>query len=201
MSSFDFSVSNTWRQAHIAVHRVESIADFKQYPSSTVKPLIIRLLPSVLLLGLGAFIGSHYPSFLSVYTRRPAELPSYLPISLPPPPASLEPPTISLPQPLEPIPNIVHYVYGLDTSDAQPDFPYFAYLAMRSAMMTLSPDRVLFHCIREPQGYWWERVKGWEGWEDDMGVQRGLVEIQRARNVTWVGQARRPVHHVCRCHS
>jgi len=161
-----------------------------------VIPLIIRLLPSALLIGIGIFIGTNYPSFLSVYTRRPAELPSYLPISLPPPPVSLEPPTLNLPLPLDPIPNIVHYVYGLDTSDVQPNFPYFAYLAMRSAMMTLSPEKVMFHCIREPQGYWWDRVRDWEGWFDEDDVQRGLVEVHRARDVTWIGQNKRPIHHV-----
>ena len=177
-------------------NRPSALADLTQHSPPTVKPLLIRLLPSVLLLALGIFIGTRYPSFLSVYTRRPAELPSYLPVTLPPPPSSLDPPISTLPAPLEPIPNIVHYVFGLDTSDAQPDFPYFAYLAMRSAMMTLSPDRVLFHCIREPQGYWWDRVKGWEGWQDESGVKRGMVEVLPARDVSSIGRNRRPIHHV-----
>jgi hypothetical protein len=89
----------------------------------------------------------------------------------------------------------VHYVYGLAT-DAQPDFPYFAYLAMRSALMVLKPERVLFHCVNEPRGYWWDRVKGWEGWTDDNGVVRGKLEVLRARDVQYVGKSRRPVHHV-----
>ena len=100
-----------------------------------------------------------------------------------------------LPEPLAPVPNIVHYVYGLDTGP-QPDFPYFAYLAMRSALISLKPERVLFHCIREPHGYWWDRVKDWEGWTDEDGKQRGMVEVQRARDVTHIGSTKRPVHHV-----
>lgn len=163
--------------------------------SSPVKSLALRLFYPALLIFLGMSIGMHYPSFLSVYTRRPAELPSYLPVALPPPLATAPPAHLNLPPPPEPIPNIVHYVYGLDTAP-QPDFPYFAYLAMRSAMLTLRPDRVLFHCIREPKGYWWDRVKGWEGWTDEFGETRGRVEIVRARNVQHVGKEKRPVHHV-----
>lgn len=89
---------------------------------------------------------------------------------------------------------MVHYVYGL--ADDQPDFPYFAYLAMRSALVSLKPDVVYFHCINEPKGYWWERVKDWEGWIDDQGRRRGMMEIKRARDVQWVGSSKRPVVHV-----
>lgn len=78
----------------------------------------------------------------------------------------------------------------------QPDFPYFAYLAMRSALTVLKPDRVLFHCIREPQGYWWDRVINWEGWIDEMGIKRGMVEVHQARQVTEIGSEKRPVRHV-----
>ncbi len=63
-------------------------------------------------------------------------------------------------------------------------------------MMVLKPDRVMFHCVREPQGYWWDRVLGWEGWIDEHGIRRGMVEIKRAREVDYIGASQRPVHHV-----
>lgn len=136
-----------------------------------------------------------YPSYLSVYSRRPSITPALLPRSLPPPPDSLIPPISSLPKPQEPIPNIVHYVYGL-APGPQPDFPYFAYLSMRSAMMTLKPERVMFHCLTEPHGYWWDRVMNWEGWSDENGLKRGMVEVVPARDVTHIGKENRPVVHV-----
>ena len=62
--------------------------------------------------------------------------------------------------------------------------------------MTLKPDRILFHCHEEPQGYWWDRVRGWEGWEDGDGETKGLVEVLPARDVEWIGKDRHPVKHV-----
>ncbi|WWD17440.1 hypothetical protein CI109_101881 [Kwoniella shandongensis] len=163
---------------------------------SHLRSVLSHYLPSVIVLILGIAIGINFPLYLSVYTRRPSDDISLLPHTLPPPP----PPSTSLsllshlPAPAEPIPNIVHYVYGL-ASEPQPDFPYFAYLAMRSAMTVLKPDKVMFHCITEPRGYWWDRVKDWEGWEADSSVKRGEVEIVQARDVQWIGSDRRPVKH------
>ncbi|RSH82224.1 hypothetical protein EHS25_005934 [Saitozyma podzolica] len=161
---------------------------------SYLRGLVSRLFPYALLLTLGIVVGMQYPSYLSVYSRRPSTTPALLPRSLPPPPDSLIPPISSLPKPQEPIPNIVHYVYGL-APGPQPDFPYFAYLSMRSAMMTLKPERVMFHCLTEPHGYWWDRVMNWEGWSDENGLKRGMVEVVPARDVTHIGKENRPVVH------
>ena len=67
---------------------------------------------------------------------------------------------------------------------------------MRSALMVLKPERVLLHCMRKPQGYWWDRVMDWEGWADENGEKRGMVEMINARDVRDIGKARKPVHHV-----
>lgn len=160
-----------------------------------LKFVLFRLAAPVLLIILGIVIGIHFPSYLSVYSRRPNVPVPLLPRSLPPPPLSLIPPTDSLPLPRDPIPNVVHYVYGL-APDPQPDFPYFAYLSMRSAMMVLKPEKIMFHCLHEPRGYWWDRVKNWEGWVDDQGDQKGMLEVVPARDVTHVGKDKRPVVHV-----
>ncbi|WVR07184.1 hypothetical protein IAU60_004225 [Kwoniella sp. DSM 27419] len=158
------------------------------------KSLLLRYLPSALLLAIGIAIGANHPLYLSVYSRRPATPSSLLPPALPPAPPMSASLLASLPPPQEPIPNIVHYVYGL-ASEPQPDFPYFAYLAMRSALVSLKPDEVWFHCIHEPQGYWWDRVKDWEGWYDGAGEKKGMMRVLKARDVQWVGRDRRPVIH------
>ncbi|WVQ82214.1 hypothetical protein IAT38_004342 [Cryptococcus sp. DSM 104549] len=167
-------------------------------PQSHLRSILLRLLPPALILALGILIGAHTPLYLSIYSRRSSAPISLLPRALPPlplPQATESLLALGLPPPPEPIPNVVHYVYGL--AEDQPDFPYFAYLAMRSAMMSLKPEVVYFHCIHEPRGYWWERVKGWEGWVDEEqgGEVKGEVRVMRARDVQWVGKDRRPVVH------
>ena len=55
------------------------------------------------------------------------------------------------------VPNAVHYVYGLKPlgEGEQPDeFPYYAYLAMRSALINLKPEK-MFLLVYSPV---WNRV-------------------------------------------
>jgi hypothetical protein len=55
----------------------------------------------------------------------------------------------------------------------------------------------MFHCVHEPYGYWWDQVRAYDGWAvDTKGQRRGRVEVVKARDVTWVGKERAPVHHV-----
>lgn len=145
----------------------------------------------------------HYPFFLSVYTRRSDyDLVSLLPRRLPPLPVSMVPPIAGLPEPQPEIPNIVHYVYGLKppsgSSQEGPEFPYFAYIGMRSAMTILKPEKIMFHCRYEPTGYWWDQVLNWEGWidEKDGGKRKGLVQVMPVRDVEFIGTQKRPVTHV-----
>lgn len=166
-------------------------------PHRSAKWRLIRVLTLALVFGVGLLMGRHYPMVLSVYSRRPPMSPSILPHSLTPRPSNLSLPLPSLPPPLDPVPNIVHYIHGLDTrNDTEPqDFPYFAYLAMRSALIMLKPERIMFHCVRVPRGYWWDRVLNWEGWIDEDGVRRGMIEVVGARLVEHIGKERRPVLH------
>jgi hypothetical protein len=53
-------------------------------------------------------------------------------------------------------PRIVHYVYGLDNSTSHTYFPYFRYLAVRSALLTLQPTATFFHYHTMPTGPWWD---------------------------------------------
>ncbi|KAJ9112805.1 hypothetical protein QFC20_002133 [Naganishia adeliensis] len=178
--------------------RRQSISTLQRYVPAPLRSLITALC----LFGSGLLLGMHYPFFLSVYTRRPDhDLVSLLPKRLPPLPVSLEPPVAGLPAPEPEIPNIVHYVYGLKPPsgpDARgPEFPYFAYIGMRSAMTVLKPEKIMFHCRYEPTGYWWDQVLNWEGWidEKDDGKRKGLVEVVPAREVEYVGAGKRPVKH------
>ncbi|WWC61705.1 uncharacterized protein I303_104290 [Kwoniella dejecticola CBS 10117] len=161
------------------------------------RSLAIRLLPSLLIFGFGIIIGSNHPLYLSIYSRRPLSPSSILPPALPPaPPVSSTSSLAYLPDPKEDIPNLVHYVYGLSDEPDQPDFPYFAYLAIRSSLLTLQPDEVWFHCIHEPHGYWWDRIKYYEGYMDpSTGQVKGLVKVRRARDVQWIGKDKKPVTH------
>ncbi|WWC63305.1 uncharacterized protein I303_105905 [Kwoniella dejecticola CBS 10117] len=89
---------------------------------------------------------------------------------LPPPPPKGKPPY--LPEPLKPkpkhkdgngnsggmvIPNSVHYVYGLKEpkyGEEVEELPYYAYLAIRSALINLSPEKMYFHYKHLPRGPW-----------------------------------------------
>ncbi|ORX36844.1 hypothetical protein BD324DRAFT_579948 [Kockovaella imperatae] len=159
--------------------------DLQSTPLSC-RSITSRALSATLLLALGVILGSTFSVFSSYQ-------PPPLAVALPPIPTNTDLPVPSLPLPREPIPNIVHYVYGLDPDSTREDFPYYAYLAMRSALVTLKPEKVLFHCLYEPRGYWWSRVVNWEGWVDDEGQRKGLVEIHRARDVTTIGSHKNPV--------
>lgn len=178
--------------------RRQSIPGFQRYLPSVIRSILL----ATCLFTSGILLGMHYPFFLSVYTRRSGnELVSLLPTRLPPPPLDLKPPIDSLPSPDPEIPNLVHYVYGLKPpsggSQRGLEFPYFAYLGMRSAMTVLKPEKIMFHCQYEPTGYWWDQVLNWEGWidEEDGGARKGLVQVVPARDVTFIGADKRPVKH------
>ncbi|KAL7421236.1 hypothetical protein Q5752_004121 [Cryptotrichosporon argae] len=72
-----------------------------------------------------------------------------------------------LPAPLAPrrpgmvVPNAVHYVYGLkpvELGKGEP-LPYYAYLAMRSALLNLQPEKIYFHYQHLPTGPWWRLIE------------------------------------------
>ncbi|KAJ9096815.1 hypothetical protein QFC21_005086 [Naganishia friedmannii] len=60
------------------------------------------------------------------------------------------------------VPNVLHYVYGLkDTArtDGKGDeFPYYAYLAIRSALVNIKPEKAYFHYHNIPTGVWWDEL-------------------------------------------
>ncbi|RXK41142.1 hypothetical protein M231_01545 [Tremella mesenterica] len=127
---------------------------------------ILLILSFICLLGLLTF---HLPppSFL------PSPNSHYHPISpfrVPPtlfrPPPDPSRPTFLSP-PLAPkkngmvVPNSVHYVYGLKPvkeGEKVPELPYYAYLAMKSALMVLKPEKMYFHYVNLPTGPWWDLI-------------------------------------------
>lgn len=57
------------------------------------------------------------------------------------------------------IPNIFHFVFGIERNlDAKP-FSLAHYIAIKSAAMVNDPTAILFHHQYEPEGEWWEKVK------------------------------------------
>jgi len=56
------------------------------------------------------------------------------------------------------VPDSVHYVYGLKPSEGEEgeELPYYAYLAIRSALINLKPEKMYFHYQHMPTGPWWE---------------------------------------------
>lgn len=81
------------------------------------------------------------------HPQPPFLVPSEQFIPPPPKPASIA----HYPEPLPPkkkgmvVPNALHYIYGLKPVEdgKEPDeLPYYAYLAIRSAMINLEPDKI-----------------------------------------------------------
>ena len=146
---------------------------------------------------LTGLLGTNYPTWISVYARKPSRYISHLPVSLYHTQSYPDPAFPLLPQPREDISNIVHYVYGLDLI-ATDDFPYYAYLGMRSAMVSLRPERILFHCLKEPSGFWWEQVKLWKKSEagDETETEERLVKVIWARDPQWIGKDKKIVKKV-----
>ncbi|TXT08601.1 hypothetical protein VHUM_02729 [Vanrija humicola] len=72
-----------------------------------------------------------------------------------------------LPAPLAPkragmrVPNAVHYVFGLKEpkNGKTEELPYYAYLAIRSALLNLKPEKIYFHYKHLPRGPWWDLIK------------------------------------------
>nr|XP_019044696.1 hypothetical protein I302_06609 [Kwoniella bestiolae CBS 10118]OCF23626.1 hypothetical protein I302_06609 [Kwoniella bestiolae CBS 10118] len=105
----------------------------------------------------------YHPSQVEyAYTSSPFRVDQSL--FLPPPP--IEKPNY-LPDPLPPkekgmvIPNSAHYVYGLkDVKEGEKgeELPYYAYLAMRSALINLKPEKMYFHYKHLPHGPWWDLI-------------------------------------------
>ncbi|CAD6581388.1 MAG: hypothetical protein TREMPRED_002999 [Tremellales sp. Tagirdzhanova-0007] len=125
----------------------------------------LHALPLLLLLLGCAFL---YHLFVpQVHPRLPGRTRSSFLIDeslfLPPPPPPTRPGY--LPEPIPPkktgmvVPDALHYVYGFkpvkegEKADA---LPYYAYLAIRSAILHLKPAKIYFHYQHLPTGPWWD---------------------------------------------
>lgn len=54
------------------------------------------------------------------------------------------------------VPPVFHFVYGFKQRE---DFPYYAYLAIKSALALNPTFRAIVHFCHEPTGEWWEEAK------------------------------------------
>jgi len=57
------------------------------------------------------------------------------------------------------IPNIFHFIFGLEETFAEKPFSIAHYLAIKSAVDINKPKKVFFYYQFEPSGYWWEKAK------------------------------------------
>lgn len=57
------------------------------------------------------------------------------------------------------IPNIIHFVFGLDKNFGNKPFGLTHYLAIKSAHVVNNPVKIQFFYRYEPIGEWWEKAK------------------------------------------
>ena len=57
------------------------------------------------------------------------------------------------------IPNIIHFIFGLEENFGGKPFSFVHFLAVYTAFKIHRPDRIYFHYEYEPSGEWWERAK------------------------------------------
>jgi hypothetical protein len=55
-----------------------------------------------------------------------------------------------------PVPNVVHFVFGLEQSFGHIKFGLLHYLAILGAAVTIKPDEIRWHYNYLPEGMWWE---------------------------------------------
>jgi hypothetical protein len=55
------------------------------------------------------------------------------------------------------IPNVVHFVFGLQSTNAT--FSFINYVAIASVLFIQRPEKVILHCYYEPVGIYWEMVQ------------------------------------------
>jgi len=60
-------------------------------------------------------------------------------------------------QGLRQIPNILHFIFGLQ--ETTEDFWFSFYLSVLSAYIVNKPDAIYFYYHYEPKGPWWEKLK------------------------------------------
>ncbi|WVQ81807.1 hypothetical protein IAT38_003934 [Cryptococcus sp. DSM 104549] len=144
-------------------------------PLSKKRSLTLPPLPTLLLLLATGFLlssllrSSPHPSYYTPPHDRPrlTSSPFLIPPEkfLPPPPVDRPP---YIPEPTAPkkpgmvVPDAVHYVYGLKPvkeGEKGEELPYYAYLAMRSALLNLRPSVVYFHYQHLPTGPWWDLIR------------------------------------------
>ncbi len=60
------------------------------------------------------------------------------------------------PKPVLPVPNIVHFIFGLEENFGHIKFGFIHYLAVLGAAVHIHPDEVRLHYLYQPSGEWWD---------------------------------------------
>jgi len=60
---------------------------------------------------------------------------------------------------MQKIPNIIHFIFGLEPDFGGKPFGLMNYLAIKSAYTLNKPARIMFYYSYLPKGYWWEMAR------------------------------------------
>lgn len=156
-----------WMQGGTPIVRADLLAAFHAVAEIQPIPLTRRRVPPLPLIPLVLLIGGAlyflltsrsptrtsigYPPLAPPHSTHHALSPFAVDPSLFIPPPPFPAPPSYLPAPVSPkaqgmvVPNAVHYVYGLKPVKAGQkgeELPYYAYLAMRSALLNIRPEKM-----------------------------------------------------------
>lgn len=57
------------------------------------------------------------------------------------------------------IPNIIHFIFGLEKNFGDKPFSFAHYIAIKSAYIINKPDKIFIYYNYMPKGTWWEKAK------------------------------------------
>ncbi|SGY90002.1 BQ5605_C039g11783 [Microbotryum silenes-dioicae] len=84
------------------------------------------------------------------------------------------PPTMNTtfsPTPSRQVPPYVHYIYGLSPTFGGKPFSFLQYLCFTSSLHVIEPERIYFHYVYEPSGWWWET------WKEEVASRNKTTEF------------------------
>lgn len=57
------------------------------------------------------------------------------------------------------IPNVIHFIFGLEKDFGTKSFSIFHFLALKSAFVVNKPDKIFLYYKYEPEGFWWDKAQ------------------------------------------
>lgn len=57
------------------------------------------------------------------------------------------------------IPNIIHFIYGMEENNSKEEFLFPYYLSIYSSYIVNNPEKIYIHYYYQPYGLWWDKLK------------------------------------------